>query len=148
MALLTAMYRDVLAAAAAGLSPAPGRVGVVHGELAWDECCEGYLWARTDSVEPSGASGNCGPTTWSVQFSVGVLRCASSVNDQGAAPAAAVLEREAEQREADMRALSRAILDVGCVRDSRAVLLRWLPEGPEGGCSGGSWAVRMTIPAP
>jgi hypothetical protein len=139
-----------------------GRVLLVPGALpAWDECCDGFLFVRLITMfptmgqgvpfpNPDTRPGNCKPVMMASQLGVGVLRCASVIDDNGTAPPAATLTAEALGMTADASILLSAIKC--CVADmvddeeswvEQVVLGSWLPQGPDGGCVGGEWTLTV-----
>lgn len=152
-ALGSALARYLVLAQAA-LSPTPGRVVISPGtDPAWDECCEGFLYARVISIAPavspikaSGTVGpGCGVIYWNATVAIGVLRCAAVVNDQGVSPTEDQITFDGLTMLADMVALEGVIL---CSGETRSVV-QWVPVGVEGGCHGGEWQfVISTNPCP
>jgi hypothetical protein len=140
-----------------------GRVLLVPGELpAWDECCDGFLYVRLITMYPTAGGpnspfpnqdvrpGNCKPLMMASQLGIGVLRCASTVDDGGRAPTAATLTAEARGMTMDaslvLTAIKCCVADMVTSADSwveQALLGSWLPAGPEGGCVGGEWTLTV-----
>lgn len=143
------LLTEFLACANAALSPAPGRALVAPGlDVAWDDCCEGQVWVRLITVQPSGrpfpqfdAAQQCGATLWAATIGIGVVRCVSVVDDQGRAPTPAQLNADSVQMTADMDALREAIQCCMAVNDRLVKFSRWDALGPQGGCAGGEWQV-------
>jgi hypothetical protein len=139
------------------------RVLLVPGELpAWDACCEGFLYVRLITMYPTAGGpnspfpnqdtrpGNCKPTMMASQLGIGVLRCASTIDDNGVAPSAEVLTAEARGMTADaslvLAAIKCCVADIVTGTDSlveQALLGSWFPAGPEGGCAGGEWTLTV-----
>jgi hypothetical protein len=82
---------------------------------------------------------------WRGIVAVGVVRCASTVDDRGNPPSPESLTLEAAQMSQDRADLERVIrCDWGNVPGAMRVnFLRWTPFGPRGGCVGGEWQVRL-----
>lgn len=145
---------EALATAASGALATPvGRVLVAPGlEVAWDECCDGQLWARVVEARESDAvlaparladGSACGPGAWLVTFGVGVLRCTPSVDDRGRAPTADALTANALLLLEDQADVCLAIKCSGVVASPRG--MAWAPLGPEGGCAGGEWTFEVLV---
>ena len=143
------------------LSVPVGRALVAPGAApAWDACCEGMAYTRLILLAPAqmyggrsnvdgsggGAYGPCGVLAWQATIGVGVLRCASVVNDAGEAPSARVLTAEARQVLDDAAAVAFALQCHLAPQVERLSLLQWEPLGPEGGCVGGEWQANVLIP--
>lgn len=151
-----------LDAAAAALHPAVGRAFIAPGaEVAWDDCCGGQVWSRIVELVPAQAYANqaasggfggavpqpCGVIMWQLTFAVGVLRCASTLDDTGVPPSPAVLTREANQITQDAADLAEAMQCVLAPQTERLRMIRWDALGPQGGCAGGEWQVAVILPA-
>lgn len=157
----TQIFVEALVGHLAGLTEAakdalewePGRIIYVASgaQVAWDDCCDGQLWARLVTLEPgepvggrnSGArmSGPCGYTHYFASVELGIVRCALVLDDQGTAPNAADLTAEGLAGLADMGALLEAIK---CFPATRSIS-RWTPTGPQGGCVGGFWTLSIRL---
>lgn len=137
----------LLACAEAGLTKAVSRAQIqVGSEVAWDDCCDGQLTVRIINMTPfygqAGAGGSaCGPLYWNLTVGVGVIRCASTVNDNGVAPTAATITTEALQMTQDQADLMQAIQCCSVVR----AMGPWSASGPMGGCAGGEWTAILKI---
>jgi hypothetical protein len=125
-------------------------------EVAWDECCDGFLYVRLISMFGSGnpfpnqdtRPGGCKPTMIASTLGIGVGRCASTQDDDGIAPPVDTLTAEALGVVADASIILDAIKC--CVApltddpDSNVLatsLGAWSPSGPQGGCVGGEWSL-------
>lgn len=145
-ALTTAAFN-----AAEVLTPTPKRVVLVApGALvAFDDCCDGQVWARLDNIAPTQGSNpanrsgmhGCSVPHFLATMELGVTRCAHTVSDRGKAPSAAQITSDGEQSIDDMAALLGVLR---CLPDIRAVV-SWTPQGPEGGCHGGFWTYNMLL---
>ena len=141
---------DFLALTKAALIPAPSRAFVSAGSVAWDECCDGQTWVRVTSLVPDPPTDQrCSVDWWDAGIEVGVLRCASVVDDRGNAPSASRLTAEAQSTARDMWNLAEAIrcyfADVPTV--VHVDLGTWTPLGAEGGCVGGTWTATVRLAA-
>ena len=145
---------ELLRCAAASLDPPADRELIVTGEFAnWDECCAGQVWSRLASVEtlttPKLGHSPQLPCrrSWVVNAMVGVLRCATSVDNSGRLPSPAAVTADSMQVVADQAALLNAVHC--CVPDLPGVLAieldRWQSLGPDGGCLGGEWSLTLTV---
>jgi hypothetical protein len=151
--LLGPMLTDLLSCTSAALSPQVGRALVAPGGLvAWDECCDGMTWTRLISLDYTpdlahlGANNNnpCG-LKWNASIGVGVLRCSSTVNDQGQVAGPEVFIAEAMQMTQDSAALCQAIYCCNLVKLPDLQVQRWDALGPDGGCVGGEWTITMKV---
>lgn len=147
------LLEDALTAASRACTSAKRQI-IAVGEVAFDDCCDGQVWARLISAVPApqtnqtpAAAQACGVVMWDATVGIGMVRCAATVNDQGAAPAPSVLCYEALTATADMAALQAAIsCDLAPTRGARRVrFLRWDAIGPEGGCVGGEWQISVLV---
>lgn len=157
--LVGPILSSALVCARDGLSAPPARGFIATGQIAWDDCCAGQVWARLIDMTPlEGATGGltgrvtaggqpCGPLMWRATIGVGVLRCAAVVNESGDAPAAAVLSTEALRTLMDMAELSEALQCCFAPQVDRLAMQRWDPLGPDGGCVGGEWTFTVLVDA-
>jgi len=137
-----------------GLEPVCRASVVPAGLVAWDACertsdgRDGQLWAAVQTLipaNPTGGAAGCWRGIW--QAELGVVRCVSTVDDQGRPPPAAWLAEDAWTQARDADALARLVL---CCQDrwdpqqqtSGVELVGWDPLGPDGGCVGGRWIIR------
>jgi hypothetical protein len=164
---LTPIMTGILSAAASTLNDenrSPGRVELTPGAVpAWDDCCSGQLYARIINVFPTAgkespfptpdtrqrgpADATCKIHAFGIHFGLGILRCAHTVNDQGAAPSAAQVTDNAVLMYADSRSLLAVLLcDVPSVKGVHQIKLgQWGPLGVDGGCMGGEWTAFVMI---
>lgn len=141
-------------AAAVALNPAPGRVVAVApgAEVAWDDCCDGQVWARLVTFQPLPSAGAarkpgtdpCAVPHFVATVELGVTRCAATQDKNGNAPAAERVAADGLQGIADMAAL------LGVLRcPPPGVEIRdlgsWTPQGPNGGCFGGVWTFTLRV---
>jgi hypothetical protein len=144
------LHDAVLAAVAASANPEPKRHGVVHGQPAFDECCDGMLWSRWTNQfvtsrfpQPAttpvpGGSGLVVVTG----LEVGMLRCTPGVSRAGQnrvkLPTAAELEASALELSIDAAALFRGIFSTvkSWPRSRRWVLGSLDPVDVDGRCAG------------
>jgi hypothetical protein len=139
----------------AALDPPPLRVLVNPGlEVSWDDCCAGQLWVRVQTLEalaPPALGAKLGrpcDRLWLATLGVGIIRCVTTIDNQGAVVGGAVLTGEAMQVLDDQAALAEAIqccTGPGLQPGSVPTLLRWDALGPDGGCAGGEWTVNMRV---
>ena len=124
-----------------------------------DDCCEGLLWTRVDTVYPTDGSGN--PYTqarpdwdipaWVHPVQCGILNCHLVIDSEGN-PIPPDLETQYAVRDGQYRA---AILQAITVHYPPLVgpcalgyrISPWTPIGPEGGCSGGLITVNVITTA-
>jgi hypothetical protein len=145
--LIHPVLLGMLGCAATALHPPPGRALVSPGPVAWDDCCDGQVWVRLVSLAPiPAATQPCGVTMWQANIAVGVLRCASVLDDQGVAPPAARITAEAGMVSQDATNLAHAIQCCMCPLAERINISNWVSLGPEGGCVGGEWMLTALIP--
>lgn len=81
----------------------PCNAFVAHGQVAYDRCCEGMLWVAVDRLfvyeqfpQESRTAITCTPSL-GAEMSVGLLRCAPQMDDDGTPPSSADLEDAAQQ---------------------------------------------------
>lgn len=141
---------SMLALATAELTTPVGRTAVYPGaEVAWDDCCDGQLWMRIADLAPAGNQPvqPCGVLLWAATLGLGILRCVSTLDDQGNAPTPAELNADSVQMGVD-RAELLATIQCGFVALAEKItIVRWLPIGPGGGCAGGEWTFRALFTA-
>lgn len=131
------------------------------GEVPWDNCCvaedgsNGQLWVRMVDFHPTGPFPAqerqitpCTPIMMAAQLGVGVLRCVSTVNDQGQFPSAAEMTADGLAMTMDASTILEALkCCVGpMAEDDESPVLKvgintWLPLGAQGGCAGGEWTI-------
>jgi hypothetical protein len=121
------------------------------GPPAWDVCCgeedgEGQAWVQLNSVSPSDSfptpqtgAMRCDFAEWAVDVSIGILRCASTVDDNGTPPSSETLLAEADKVNRDRVLIDMAIRCCFLEEDDPEayVVGSWTPLGPQGGCVGG-----------
>lgn len=133
---------------------APERASLVPGgaAVAWDDCCAGQLWVRVGRIfaserfpEPATGALRCETTTWAVEYEVGVLRCASTLDENGEPPSTAQLFGDVERTMADAAGMRQALLyDFGGAH-SLVAIGQWLPTEVEGDCVGGTMTVTVPV---
>lgn len=148
-ALLTCAT-DALVACGAPVS----RASLVPGaQAAWDTCCddgegEGQLWVLVRSITPQQIQGG-GYATCAIEFEaqleVGILRCSVAMLEDGEPPTAETLDDEAVRMFLDAAIIREAILCCwGANLDPGSWAIGvWSPNGPQGGCAGGTTAVTV-----
>lgn len=157
------VLKGILSAAASALNAerrSPGRTELTPGTLpAWDDCCEGQLYLRTIEIFPSGSpfpaidtqqrgvGVACSINMLAVHLGLGVIRCAATLDDNGAAPSPQAVTDDADEMLDDMATL----LDViACTAPTipgvqQLKIDRWTPQGVEGGCHGGEWGFYIAV---
>ena len=154
--LIAPILDALLASVGEHLVPDVGRLELAPGgQVAWDDCCDGQAWVRVATIVPANtnasaaAQARCGPTGWHVSLGVGVLRCVSTVNDQGVAPSVGQLKDDTHQMTKDAEALKQAILCLDyeglTMGGTRPNITSWTPLGPDGGCAGGEWYLSVRV---
>lgn len=148
---LERLLAPLVADAKQALSPAPKRVVTIApgDSVAWDECCDGFLWSRLQGVAPivpqgavSGGSAGCGVIGYIATVELGILRCAAVLNDRGIAPSANQINEDGLEAVRDMETLANVLT---CNDDVVRSLVSWTPLGPEGGCHGGAWLFTVRL---
>jgi hypothetical protein len=141
--------------------PAFCRSGLVHGEAAWDDCCDcgidrdGQLWVRLVNMAPDPAfalpeDGKC-LMPFQAIVAVGALRCVPTLDENGYPPTAAAEQESTIGINRDA-ALVRYAVD--CVwaelPETYDISYRWegwQPVGSEGGCGGGEHMFALVVDA-
>lgn len=128
----------------------PGRVvPITPGTLpAFDDCCDGLLYGRIESMIPVIQNGPgapaglpCSVSFWTVTAAVGLVRCAASVDSKGRAPSALAVLSDGHEMVDDMRVIEAAVLSSPHTRSVNG----WVPLEVEGGCHGGEWSFTMRL---
>lgn len=154
MARVARIAGEVLQVASSAV-PDLGRTFLAAGVVAWDDCCDGQLWVRVISYRPvtsqsgqrqrsPGVISLAGVTGWILRLGIGVLQCASTIDDRGRAPAPATLTGEAVAVMDTAETLMCALLENVPYR-YRPMLIDWTPLGPDGACQGGEWALDLNL---
>lgn len=144
---LVELVSGYTAAAFENLEVKPDRV--IHiapgASIAWDENCSGQLWGRVATIEPGkpvqGAARACGITHFYATVELGILRCVATLDEDGSAPSAETIENEGIAAAGDLAALLQAVL---CQPKTYQVI-RYIPEGPNGGYAGGAWSFLVRL---
>lgn len=164
---LSEILLGVLNELSAGLAAAGAPAGLVHlapgGEVAWDLGCHDaqlYLLATEifPVMGPGGPAfpnrdttqrGNCPPGMIGVSLRAGVLRCVSTVDDNGTAPSAEAMTGEAVTGLLDMHTLMETLTcAVPAIPGvARLSLEKWAALGPRGGVAGGEWWFTIAVAA-
>jgi hypothetical protein len=153
VSILSSLLGDLKANAVEALQAAGQSVEdsvIVNGDIAWDDRCGGYVYVRYAGASPLGGDHRCAVPLLVHSIYVGVLRCVSTVDDEGVAPATDVLTEEALEAVVDSEALFQML---NCDFNWRPYgdakrIIGWVPLGPEGGYGGGEWQVDVRIPPP
>lgn len=145
---LVTLGRDVLAVVQSELTVQPGRAVLAPGvNVAWDDCCEGQLAVRVVNTVPQfqrNARQGC-PVGFLVTLGVSLVRCVSTVNDQGQPPSPWEMDHDGETLMRDMGQIAKALQ---CFKPENALssyLGEWAPAGPLGGCAGGEWMYTVLL---
>lgn len=134
----------LLAVVAGALSEAgrpAGRSAVVVGQVAWDDCCEGYLYvgcerlyhSSTFPVEDAGWD-PCHVSANAALFVVGLLRCVPTLDDGGTPPSPAALTAASLVVYDDAAVILAALRTQACDPDVTMVLAGQTYPGADGGC--------------
>ena len=158
--LLVRLTQELLDCACSALEKTacgcPSRAFVAAGAVAFDSCCDtGQLWVGIDRIfaygnfpAPAGVV-TCSPML-AADLTIGVLRCAPTLNDQGEAPAAQLLTGSAAQVWEDaytvITAVSCCLAEAGKLRPF--VMGNQRPLGPAGGCTGSELKVTVALTDP
>lgn len=142
--------QNLLEAVQEGLTKPVARAFIQVGrEVAWDFDCEGQLSVRAITARPHYPNGprtaQCGPIYYEVTLGISVLRCVSTVDDNGIAPRPSVITDEANQMFSDMSEVQSAF--TGHLGSTLMREDTWNPQGPQGGLAGGEWSIVVRVPA-
>jgi hypothetical protein len=150
--------RELLRALAITSNGTPKQSYVAHGNVSWDNCCDGLLYIQfarifiadgtVDAAQPT----TCGRGL-AADLNVTLLRCAPAPATNGPnvkLPTPAELSRSALGMMEDgvavmalLRSLAAAWRDV---RYIDTVIGAWAPLGPDGGCQGGTLTMTVELP--
>lgn len=143
---------DTAAVAVSGCGYPVSRVGIVHGTPVWDECCEGYLYARVvrNSLSNPFPQESTSPTQCSLiptaQAELGILRCAPVISDNGVPPSAQEQSDFAKAMIRDKSILFHVLLDHHPDWSNFPVVIAgWTPLDIQGGCGGGAWQFYVDV---
>lgn len=133
----------------------PDWLAVVAGTPSFDACCDtGQLYVVATSLFPAGESFpfpadgpvRCGAGLTSL-FTVGIVRCAPTMNDRGDPPTCAVQAESAAQVYSDGMAVMTGLLC--CLYEARQTLTGMVTAqryvGPSGGCVGSETTVALSL---
>lgn len=126
----------------------------------WDVCCrcdkdhEGQAWVAVQRYFPTvtfpgeaAAPLRCKPDQYGVTLNIGVLRCASTIDDAGNVPSVDLLMDEALKVSRDRTLVQYALLcrfaEDADLYPGQIALGAWTPLGPQGGCVGGLTTVTI-----
>lgn len=115
--------------------------------IVWDHCeCDGQLGVLVTSVAPFGPP-VC-PQGWRLGVTFSVVRCVSTIDNNGNPPSSAEMLEDEMQILSDMQVLAREILSLETTVPAvlGVKLGEWWPEGPQSGCAGGRWTSTITLP--
>lgn len=129
----------------------------------WDSCgqsaggAEGQAWVAVPRVWPSDdfpaemvGPHRCAPRGFAAEMTVGILRCAATVDSSGAPPTSEAVTADALKTSRDRAVALDAIVCCLMGDDADPGTYRlggWTPLGPDGGCVGGTWSVTVAVPA-
>jgi hypothetical protein len=128
-----------------------GRVCMVPGDIAWDNCQCGQLvitenrryGSRGFALEAPDLDAECGEPVLTVDFTISLTRCVPSADDNGDAPSCDALTTSARQLMKDKRDLRSAVMCcLSNLYDSHlSPMLGFIIQaqetvGPSGGCAG------------
>lgn len=129
-----------------------GSWGVEPGEPDWAYCCDGgHAYIRLVEVFPSDDFPNQLLTPRACQGTValvelGVLRCHPVAGMDGSPPSVEEVTESAHQAVNDMSVIHSVLVGHKPVWSNYPVVLqRWVPLGPDGGCSGGAWRFWLDV---
>jgi len=131
--------------------PAGARVGVVNGEIAWDQCekcgqlaiSETQLYYSEAFPVPANTvpQGNCASPLLCADYSLQLIRCAPTVDSTGKAPSMALLAASAREILSDAPLIMStaactlaALVDANSIMDY--VVKAVTAVGPAGACVG------------
>ena len=130
---LTALLVDAEAAINECSLPV-AQIGIVPGStVAWDNPCDGQIWARVIDVTPVMQSRSCDIDYIGVTAALGIVRCWSGTDDDGIPPTSAEMDADAERMLKDADALLTALVGKGYT------VSRGVPLGPSGYSGGWEW---------
>lgn len=152
------MLRDCLEGTlAANGAPTVRTFVAPAGPPPWDICCvagraEGQAWVQLSGTDPTNdfprqtGPQRLGFGEWAVSVTLGIIRCAAVVDEQGNPPSVDALMANAEKVNRDRMLLQMAIeccflpeLDV----EGGYIIGGWRPLGPNGGCVGGQQTLQF-----
>ena len=127
----------------------------------WDACgetgdgAEGQAWIAVPRVYPSDNfpsetidAHRCFPRGYAAELTVGVLRCAATIDSAGDAPTSEQVTADALKVSRDRALALDAIVCCLIGDDADPGIYRmgaWTPLGPDGGCVGGQWTVTVAV---
>lgn len=140
--MLTDVLDDLLAVAAGALEDPPERVFIGTGPgLAWD--CE-QLTARVGETTGKFQQGTTCLVGLDIDVHLTLIRCVPVVDDNGNPPSSGQLDEAGHSFVEEMEVLFEAVRGWSPPEPGQqAVIVSWIPLGPEGGYAGGEWTVRV-----
>ena len=127
----------------------------------WDACgtttagAEGQAWVAVPRVFPSDNfpaettdAHRCFPRGYAAEITVGVLRCAATLDEHGRPPPPEDVLADARKQSRDRQASLETIVCCLMGEDADPGIYRlggWTPLGPDGGCVGGAWTVTVAV---
>lgn len=150
--------KSIQVAVDSALSVEVERSGVVPGAIPWDDCSCGMLAVSIGRVylsdefpfERDVVVGNC-DSAWEVsEIIVQVIRCAPQPGDTQIAPSQEAQDTAARLTAIDAAQTLNALAVWICAHKDvdviDALILSVEPQGPEGGCVGSEFRVRVAYP--
>lgn len=156
----TPYFQSLLSAAASALTvagvPASTVLLAPGSNIAWDDCCNGTLYLLVnrvyptagadspfpmmESTAPGAAPGTC-PRMMAWRMTLGLLRCAATMDSQGNPPSAAQIGANGAAQGRDIDLLMQTILcTYPTLPGIRKVKIdTWTPLVTDGACTGGEW---------
>lgn len=130
------------------------------GSTPWDVCCdcgdnEGMAWIAITEVfptdnfpSPQGGAMRCDYAEQGVRLTIGLIRCAATVDDQGRVPSVDQLMADMRKVQRDRGILLEAIkcCYLADADPGSYVIGSWTPLGPNGGCVGGQMTLQISAP--
>ena len=159
---LTQLFDSVLACACAALDdfsacPCPCRKYVAAGPPVWDNCCpDGQLTVHLDRLYvagnyPAAAGGSivCSAPL-AADFTVSLIRCHPTVDDNGDPPSLVVLDNAAHQIHTDLYVMLNALICCLAAKKKSQpfTVLSANIVGPNGGCVGATIRLSVMIQDP
>lgn len=153
---------DCLCSVLATTSNPPGICALRAGNQAiqdmgptFDECCEGQAYVRITGFTPTGLQQDpfpagmedqivpaCGIPAWSLHFEVGIFRCMDAEGGLSSSQWANI----AAQQMLDAKSIRLAICCFIAERELKTTAVgSWVPQGPEGGCIGGTMPLSIEV---
>jgi hypothetical protein len=143
---------DTAVVAVSGCGVPVNLYGIVHGDVVWDDCCEGYLFVRvvrTNVVDtfpqPTQVPTDC-VLKLATLVELGILRCAPMMDSNGNPPSVEAQTEFALDMIRDKSIIFNLIKNYNpdCA-NYPAVIDSWNPLPISGGCGGGAWQFFINV---